>query len=388
MTDSFPNLPNTRFAPAHRATETELKQSRHEFKAQKLMSDMLEAFPGPAFVLNGFRQVVAMNRRGLLLSGQTEEQVLGKRPGELFGCTNAESGPGGCGTSSACSVCGAVQAILQSQATGEPNVRECRIPAQAFGGICLELELHTTPMTISGHPFLVCALRDISLDNRSRSLERVFFHDLLNSLGIIRGLADQMLKLMPAGTGDEAVLHDAIRSEIQHLLEEVLAHRFLQQAENGELKANLCGTQLRGFVEQLARSCQAHDCARQRSIVVDQPVPELELITDERLLRRILVNLIKNALEAVPAGESIRLRCLNEEQGIRFEVWNPGYIPVPVQYQIFQKSFSTKEAKGRGLGTYSARLLGERGLGGKLSFTSTPETGTTFTFLHPRISIS
>ena len=33
---------------------------------------------------------------------------------------------------------------------------------------------------------------------------------------------------------------------------------------------------------------------------------------------------------------------------------------------------------GRGIGTYSIRLLGERYLGGRVSFDSTPEAGTTF----------
>ena len=55
----------------------------------------------------------------------------------------------------------------------------------------------------------------------------------------------------------------------------------------------------------------------------------------------------------------------------------PGVIPPDDQLQIFQRSFSTK-GRGRGLGTYSIRLLGEAYLGGAVSFTSTQRTGTTF----------
>ena len=47
--------------------------------------------------------------------------------------------------------------------------------------------------------------------------------------------------------------------------------------------------------------------------------------------------------------------------------------------QIFQRSFSTKPGAGRGVGTYSARLLTERFLGGELSFESEMGRGTTFT---------
>jgi sensor histidine kinase regulating citrate/malate metabolism len=45
--------------------------------------------------------------------------------------------------------------------------------------------------------------------------------------------------------------------------------------------------------------------------------------------------------------------------------------------QIFQRSFSTKGA-GRGLGTYSIKLLGERYLHGTVSFASSAEQGTIF----------
>ncbi|MFA7348153.1 MAG: ATP-binding protein, partial [Desulfurivibrionaceae bacterium] len=59
-----------------------------------------------------------------------------------------------------------------------------------------------------------------------------------------------------------------------------------------------------------------------------------------------------------------------------------GCMPENVQLQIFQRSFSTK-GTGRGLGTYSIKLLGERYLKGRVSFTSTPEKGTTFRFRCP-----
>ena len=48
--------------------------------------------------------------------------------------------------------------------------------------------------------------------------------------------------------------------------------------------------------------------------------------------------------------------------------------------------FSTKSSTGRGLGTYSMKLLGERYLGGAVSFSSSAEHGTVFTFELPRCS--
>ena len=53
-----------------------------------------------------------------------------------------------------------------------------------------------------------------------------------------------------------------------------------------------------------------------------------------------------------------------------------------VQLGVFQRSLSTK-GSGRGLGTYSMKLLTERYLKGHVSFTSTASGGTTFTIRIP-----
>ena len=51
--------------------------------------------------------------------------------------------------------------------------------------------------------------------------------------------------------------------------------------------------------------------------------------------------------------------------------------------RIFQRNFSTKAEAGRGIGTYSMKLLGEDVLGGEVGFTSSEKDGTVFRLLHP-----
>lgn len=87
--------------------------------------------------------------------------------------------------------------------------------------------------------------------------------------------------------------------------------------------------------------------------------------------------MIKNALEATRPGGVVSLNCYQREQTAHFQVHNPGYIPRSVQLQLFSRSFSTK-APNRGLGTYSMKLLCERYLNGRITFTSTHQGGTTF----------
>jgi sensor histidine kinase regulating citrate/malate metabolism len=67
---------------------------------------------------------------------------------------------------------------------------------------------------------------------------------------------------------------------------------------------------------------------------------------------------------------------------IEFQVTNPTFIPKEIQLQIFQRSFSTK-GENRGIGTYSIKLLTERYLKVRISFTSLDEKGTSFYARYP-----
>jgi hypothetical protein len=106
------------------------------------------------------------------------------------------------------------------------------------------------------------------------------------------------------------------------------------------------------------------------------------MFSDVHLIKRILTNLVKNALEASFNSDTITLTAIEEGENIEFSVHNPGIIPEAVKQQIFQRSFSTKGVD-RGIGLYSIKLLTTRYLKGKVIFTSEESTGTTFTVCLP-----
>ena len=68
---------------------------------------------------------------------------------------------------------------------------------------------------------------------------------------------------------------------------------------------------------------------------------------------------------------------------LTLSVHNEGVIPQPIQLQIFQRSFSTKSGDGRGVGTYSVKLLAERYLKGDVQFVSNERLGTLFVIVIP-----
>ena len=126
--------------------------------------------------------------------------------------------------------------------------------------------------------------------------------------------------------------------------------------------------------EQQDRALQRLD---RRKIVLAQSSANITFASDPTLLKRSLGNLLRNALEACQPGETVTLSCQVQGGDIVFAVHNPGAIPPASQLQIFNHSFTTK-GLGRGLGTYSVKLLIERYLKGRVHFISTPEVGTTF----------
>jgi signal transduction histidine kinase len=127
-----------------------------------------------------------------------------------------------------------------------------------------------------------------------------------------------------------------------------------------------------------------HKAAHGKTIKEKWPGENIALKTDALMVSRVLGNMVINALEASAEGESVHLTTWIEPAQITWEVWNNGFIAVDVQKRVFQRHFSTKATFGRGLGTFSMKLFGERFLGGKVSFESSAEDGTTFRFQLPR----
>jgi signal transduction histidine kinase len=117
--------------------------------------------------------------------------------------------------------------------------------------------------------------------------------------------------------------------------------------------------------------------AADKSILIVETSEDHLVNTDPVLLRRVLGNMVKNAIEVYNPKTIITLNCRAIDRSIRFSVHNPAAIDENVQLQLFKRSFTTKGI-GRGLGTYSMKLLGEKYLKGKVGFESTKQTGTTF----------
>jgi len=352
----------------------EIERQSRLFEDGTLLGLLPDAMPCILMVVNRHGQIVLANRRlkEILSPRQRKIGILGRRPGEVLGCAHARENEYGCGTTEFCTTCGAAGAIL-SGLYGTADVRECRILREKNAGV-LDLRVWTTPLLVEREPFTICAALDISDEKRRQVLERIFLHDIYNVAYGLSWYADFFPNAEPSKIEEYA---DAIRRLSHELIDEIDGQRILLKAESGELVSKPeeinSGQLLQGTVELYRRHPASHD----RALRIDERVHEVVLTTDRTLLARALSNLVKNALEACRAGETVTVGCTTSNGTAEFWVHNPGCMPHDVQLQIFQRSFSTK-GRGRGLGAYSVKLLTERYLRGTASFTSTTETGTTF----------
>lgn len=103
---------------------------------------------------------------------------------------------------------------------------------------------------------------------------------------------------------------------------------------------------------------------------------------DINLLKRILANLISNAVQAMPQGGKLDLCVFRKADSLVITVSDTGVgIPEAVRPKIFTPLFTTK-SKGQGFGLPVVKRMTEA-LGGTVTFESTVGKGTTFTLKFP-----
>lgn len=376
--------PETYFAPAARLPREEIEREAALFK-DPLLEKLVNAVTNVVLILNKQRQIVYVNDNLLKMLGASDSTaLLGRRPGEVFSCEHALTAPNGCGTCENCRYCGAVKTILASL-DGMVAEDECRITQMLGDEIAaLDLRVKGTPITIDGQNFSIFAIQDISHEKRRRSLERIFFHDLLNIAGGLRSLVELLHEQAPKFLKEDAAM---VVRFFNALLDEIHSHRLLLAAENHDLTLAPQVVEAKMLLKSAMSIYSGHEAAARKHLVLDPACEEFELSTDVTLLRRVLGNLIKNALEASEAGGTVTLGCAQALRSLKpedppvstglFWVHNQTSMSEESKSQMFTRSYSTKSAD-RGLGAYSVRLLTERYLQGKVSFVSKEEAGTTF----------
>ena len=118
--------------------------------------------------------------------------------------------------------------------------------------------------------------------------------------------------------------------------------------------------------------------------------PELTLTGDEGQLRRLVRILLDNAVKyAGPPNPEVRITLTRQQDKLRLSVHNTG-APIPAEHlpHLFERFYRADAARDRAQGGYGLGLAIAKSITethrGRISVTSTPDSGTTFTVLLPR----
>ena len=372
-----PDAQETQFLPSPRARLAELEAQLSIILTMDAPKT-LEPLPLAVYILNDQRQIVWLNK--IACKEVKVEQARGLRPGEALGCANAHTMPGGCGTSLLCTFCGTPSAIVRAS-RGIEGADECVIMRHdEYGLDALNLLVWTSPLDVADQRFILMTTSDISNQKRHEVLERIFYHDIGNTITGIQAMVDLM-----QNKGDDTATDylSLLKSAADQLADEIASQRIFRAVEDGSLASEPSLTQLESLVDQTIALFKYPLYGRGVYLEKLNGVSWPSLLVDAVLLRRILVNMVKNAVEASGRGDVIKIGFLEENNGLTIWVWNPAVMEEETKQRVFERSYSTK-GRGRGLGTYGMKLSAERYLGGRIQFESATGTGTRFALWLPK----
>jgi PAS domain-containing protein len=370
------SLMKTKFAPAERVPMADVLRSKSKLDVLPFINEIFCSLSYIFCIFNDQRQIVFVNDVLIKSLGvDSVEKILGKRFGEAFGCIHAKDGESGCGTTEYCRHCGAINSILQSKKNLKKTTEECRVRRMVNGKeVSMELEVTSTPFVYEDEYFTIFSVIDITDKKRRGLIERIFFHDILNTAGSLSNIFE-LLDVVEEG--ERAELLNIASSLSQQILDEITTQRLLLQAENSSLIINNQKINSLDFLDVVVNDLKFHEVASEKLILLDESSDSVTFISDPVILRKIINNMVKNALEASNSGESVTLKAQKIGNKLRISVHNKLFMPAEVELQVFMRSFSTK-GQQRGLGTYSMKILGEQYLDGKVNFTTDPVGGTIF----------
>jgi len=353
-----------------RGAQSEVSDLRGNF--ERLLADLEDA----VFVFN-------RDRRLVFASGSVEK-FLGRSRADLSGQIITDVFP-------PTATLGLL--IAQAAQTGRA-IRNRRVPAGsdgvAPGSVAVVLlsvdPIESLPGATNTGAGLIVRLRDpevtrklgreLQTADRLAAISRItsgVAHEVKNPLNAILLHVEIAKSKLRRGDNDLAPQMEIISREILRL--DRVVKTFLDFTRPVEL--NLTDVQLEDFVAELVELASPQAASSGIEIVVHEEVTGVEIRMDRDLMKQALLNIVVNAIEAMPQGGQLRFDAALVDEMAEIRISDTGCgIPPELREKIFRLYFTTKEA-GSGIGlamTFRIVQLHD----GTIDFTSEPEKGTTF----------
>jgi PAS domain S-box-containing protein len=265
------------------------------------------------------------------------------------------------------------------------------VAAKRKNGEVFPIELSVTEIRMEEAVQYAAFIRDISerirLQERLLERERLavigttaakLVHEIGNPLNSMSVAIQLLQRRLGKQEGD-----DNIRGSFRSLSVQIsrlanLLQEFRSLSRRQELM--LRPTDIRAIVEEVVAA--EGPIYRERGVTVEQRfAPDLPVIEgDQDKLKQVVLNLCKNAIEAMPSGGTLTVRVYPTGEYVALEIADTG-VGIPYGINILEP-FVTTKAEGTGLGLPIVRQI-VNAHGGTLNYSSTPGQGTTFALMFP-----
>ena len=344
---------------------------------QASFQKLIDAMPDPVLVIGQDFRIRSANAEYARLLGRPLADVTGQT------CYAV-----GCGRSQPCTATLTTCPVVEIQANGR-NLRSV-MTLRHSQGTELPVQVEAAPLRVDGELLVVEVLIPLERSIRFSQEQRLstigllangIAHEVHNPLASIRlALQASLRGLKEQNMGREELMEylELVDHEIDRCV--LITHRLLQMsAPPREILGPVRFASALDDVLSLLR----HECeTRAVHIVTRLQQPELSVLADEAELRQVFINLLQNALHAMPDGGQITVtgRTAVDSRHYQLDFADTGLgIALEDQARIFLPFFSRRAdgVRGTGLGLAICKGVMER-LGGTISVDSELQRGSVF----------
>jgi PAS domain S-box-containing protein len=360
------------------AVHNKLSVLGEQFRGAK--QDALELRTNMQQLLEGLEEAVYLfdSSGHLLLAGAPAERLLGKTQLEMTGRTVEELFP----------LSSTLGTAIQSAVRHRQPVRDQMVTIPREGNPAQKLLLSVQVLARPGEDEIgtLVEVRDVEsrrqlerqldLSSRLAALSRLtggVAHEIKNPLNAM-ALQLEVLRTKLDGEHPEVAV---IAREIKRL--DNVVKTFLNFNRPVELEAR--ALDLNEVVSQIVDLVAPEAAAKKVQLDIKLQ-PGLNTNGDANLLQQAILNIIKNAMEAMPDGGTLTVRTSRDGGDCRLEIGDSGVgIPPELRDRIFNLYFTTKQ-NGSGIGLATTFRVVQLH-GGTIDFESQPGKGTTFRLRFP-----
>ena len=254
----------------------------------------------------------------------------------------------------------------------------------------IPVEIHVRMVNINDQDVFQWIVRDISerraLDSLREDLMAMIYHDLRSPLANIVSSLDILNSLLPLEDSQiNPVFQIAVRSteRMQRLINSLLD---IKRLESGQPITNLKSISVKALINESIETVEPISSSKHQVILKDMPARSVNIEADENMMRRVIVNILENAIKFSPLEGKIEVGCRREDKLLLIWIKDSGPgIPDEARDRIFNK-FTRLQAKqfpkGIGLGLAFCKLA-VNAHGGKIWVESASGQGSTFNILLP-----